>query len=80
MKGNCNSMQLNSVNVIKSMQFNSRYSSGKKTLDIILFIHASNDRLHYENLPMKYTEIFSPVNLKKFNRKCLIFFLLLLKT
>ena len=35
---------------------------------------------HYENLPMQYTEIFSPVKIENFVRKILIFFLFLLKT
>ena len=35
---------------------------------------------HYENLPMQYTEIFSPVKIENFVRKFLIFFLFLLKT
>ena len=29
-----------------------------------------------KNLPMQYTEIFSPVKIEKINRKCMIFFLI----
>ena len=36
--------------------------------------------LHYENLPVQYTEIFSPVKIENFIRKILIFFLFLLNT
>ena len=36
--------------------------------------------MHYENLPMQYTEIFSVVKIENFIRKMLIFFLFLLKT
>ena len=39
-----------------------------------------DSRMHYENLPMQYTEIFSPVKTENFMRKNLIFFLFLLKT
>ena len=35
---------------------------------------------HYENLPMQYMDIFSPVKIEHLIRKFLIFFLFLLKT
>ena len=37
-------------------------------------------KIHYENMSMQYTEIFSPVKVENFIRKSLIFFLFLLKT
>ena len=35
---------------------------------------------HYENMTMQYIEIFSVAKFEKFIRKCLVFFLFLLKT
>ena len=44
------------------------------------FKQSSNEENHhYENLPMKYTEIFLTVKIEKFSRKFVIFFLFLLK-
>ena len=43
-------------------------------------VSADSESIHYENLPMQYTEIFSPVKIENFVRKSLIFFLFLLKT
>ena len=37
------------------------------------------ESIHYENLPMKYTEIFSAVKMKISSAKILIFLIFLLK-
>ena len=57
-----------------SLWYDSKYMYIYNTL-AILFV-----AVHYENKSMQYTEIFIVVKMKIFSRKCLIFFLFLLKT